>query len=276
METDSRFTDRDYLKDEQYRDGRNLRSRISLHEQYSTNPTGFYTWIFSQFDLPPTADILVAGCGPGNLWQHNKGKISANWRMILSDLSLGMVSEARLGLKDLSNVSYAAFDISYAPLPPSSFDIVTANHMLYHVPDVGRALATIHDLLKPGGVLYATTIGRTHLQEIANYISRAKGDPVPEANNIFQRSVKNFNLQNGRRQLLPLFASVECRTHPDSLEVDDPEAIIQYVESSPVFDLSPDDLANLKVLLQDDLDSKGTIPISKESGIFIARKNVSI
>jgi SAM-dependent methyltransferase len=225
--------------------------------------------------LPPAADILVAGCGPGNLWQHNRQKIPAGWRMILSDLSLGMVTEARQGLNDLPNVSYVALDISDAPLPPSSFDVVTANHMLYHVPDVGRALATIHDLLKPGGVLYATTIGRTHLRELATYINRAKDDPVLEADNVFQRSVKNFNLQNGRQQLLSLFAKVECHTYPDSLEVDDPEAIIHYVESSPAFDLSSDDLTNLKVLLQDDLDSNGTITISKESGIFIARKTVS-
>jgi len=40
---------------------------------------------------------------------------------------------------------------------PASFDVVTAFHLIEHVPDVGRLLADVATLLKPGGTLVAAT-----------------------------------------------------------------------------------------------------------------------
>lgn len=274
MKANSKFTDRDYLKDEQYRDGRNLRARITLHEKYSTNPLGLHPWVFDRIDLAPAAAILEVGCGPGDLWRNNRDRLPPGWRIILSDLSPGMVAEARLNLDDLGNFAYVSFDVTHAPLLPSSFDAVIANHMLYHVPDVGHALAAIHDLLKPGGVLYATTNGRSHLREIATFVSQAKADSALEPNNILRRTLENFNLQSGRDQLQPLFADVELRPYPDSLEVDDPEAIVHFVQSSLVFALSSPTVTRLRDLLHQQLESKGVIAITKESGLFIARKAI--
>ncbi|MFN2222515.1 MAG: class I SAM-dependent methyltransferase [Candidatus Promineifilaceae bacterium] len=272
MNNDIRFTDRDHLKNEQYRDGGNLRSRISLHEQYSANPTPWHTWVFDQFDLPPSAAILEVGCGPGLLWLENLARVPEGWRMILSDLSPGMVHEARHNLRDAANIAYLCFDIGRAPLRPTAFNAVIANHMLYHVPDVGRALATIHGLLKPGGVLYAATNGRTHLQELAGFVSQARGETTPEADNLFQRSARNFTLQSGAQQLLAHFAAVELRAYPDSLEIDDVEAIIRYVQSSALFGLSAANLDRLRALLQEEIRAHGAVTITKESGLFIARK----
>ena len=272
----SKFTDRDYLKNEQYRDGRHLRSRISLHERFSTNPRGWHLWVFDQFDLPPAAAILEIGCGPGRLWSQNSERIPAGWRLFLSDLSLGMVREARFGLGDPKNCSYICLDISHPPLTEGYFDAIIANHMLYHVPDVGHALTTIHGLLKPGGLLYATTNGRTHLQEMTAFVRQARGDQVLEGDNVFQHSLANFTLQTGRQQLLVDFASVELRTYPDSLEVDDAKAIIQFVESSLVFDLPATGLDRLREHLQKEIELNGAVTITKESGIFIARKSGNI
>jgi len=271
----SKFTDRDYLKNEQYRDGRNLRSRISLHERFSTNPRRWHHWVFDQIHLPSSAAILEVGCGPGRLWSQNSERIPAGWRLFLSDLSLGMVREARFGLSDLKNCSYICFDISHSPLTGGYFDAIIANHMLYHVPDVGRALTTIHRLLKPGGLFYATTNGRTHLQEMTAYVRQARGDQVLEGDNVFQHTLASFTLQTGREQLLVDFVDVELRIYPDSLEVDDAEAIIQFVESSLVFDLPPAGLDRLREHLKKEIKLNGSVTISKESGIFIARKSVN-
>lgn len=273
MANDGKLTDRNYLKNEQYRDGRNLRSRISLHEQYSTSPTRWHAWVFNQFDLPPTATILEVGCGPGLLWFENLARVPEGWRVTLSDLSPGMVAEARHTLRDAGNFAYFSFDISRPPLSPASFDAVIANHMLYHAPDVGRALAAIHGLLKPGGILYATTNGRTHLQEMASFVDQAREDSEPKGGNSFQRSMASFTLQSGSEQLLDHFAAVELRAYPDSLEIDDVEAIIRYVASSAVFGLPAAGLARLRQLLQEEISSNGTIVVTKESGLFIARKN---
>jgi SAM-dependent methyltransferase len=273
MASDSRSTDGDYLKNQQYRDGRNLRARVSLHEKYSTNPTPWQAWVFDHFDLPPSAAILEIGCGPGLLWSANVARIPPGWKVLLSDLSPGMVSEARQGLSHLPYVSYLSSHAQYPPFRQATFDAVIANHMLYHVPDVERALAAIHRLLKPGGVLIATTNGPAHLQELAAFANQVRGEAASETGNIFQRSIKSFTLQSGGRQLSAHFADVEVHAYPDSLEVDDAEAIMHYIESSTLFGLTSAGLVRLRKLLDDEMAFHGVVSITKESGLFIARKS---
>jgi SAM-dependent methyltransferase len=275
MKSDNKLTDRDYLKYEQYHDSHNLRTRISLHEKYSANPTRWHTWVFDQFDLPSTATVLEVGCGPGSLWVQNLDRIPDGWQLTLSDLSPGMVREARYNLRNVGNIAYLSFDIQRPPLLPSAFDAIIANHMLYHLPDLDQALAAIENLLKPGGVLYAATNGRTHLQELASFVSQARGDLAPQTDNVFQRNVKNFTIQTGGRQLSTHFPEIELRTYPDHLVVDDAEAIIHYVDSSSLFGLTAAGLARLKGLLQDEIRLHGAITIRKEAGLFIARKSGS-
>ena len=45
-----KLTDQTYLLTEQYRDGSNLNARISLHARFSTNPYGWFLWVFDQFN----------------------------------------------------------------------------------------------------------------------------------------------------------------------------------------------------------------------------------
>lgn len=267
------FTDPEYLRKEQYRDGSNLRQRISLHERFSTNPVGWHSWVFAQLDLPSPAVILETGCGPGFLWSHNLEKIPRGWTMILSDLSPGMVAEAKANLHSLRNFSYLSFDIQRAPLPPAKFDAVIANHMLYHVPDLEWALATIHRILKPGGKLYATTNGETHLREIAAFVSLANPDSRPEDHDELQRGIMNFSLESGRKKLEGLFEGIEVRRYPDSLRVEDPEAIVQFVQSSSIFRLPDAGLDRLRELLRREVEASGAVAIRKDSGMFIARKS---
>lgn len=272
MKSSTLLTDREYLKNDQYKDARNLRHRISLHERFSTNPVGWHTWVFDQFDLPVSAMILEIGCGPGRLWSKNRNRIRPTWKVFLSDLSSGMVSETRRSLQALRAFACLCFDAQDVPLPDASFDAVIANHMLYHVPDVQQALTAIHRVLKPSGKLYATTNGGTHLQEMAHYASLADQNTPSQYVSVFQRDAENFSLQSGRDQLVEFFQHVEKRDYPDSLRVTDAEAIVQFIQSMPVFGLSPTAITRLRQLLQQEIESKAAITISKESGIFIACK----
>jgi ubiquinone/menaquinone biosynthesis C-methylase UbiE len=266
------FTDREYLRKEQYRDGGNLRQRASLHERYSTNRVRWHAWVFSQLDLPPAATILEAGCGPGFLWSENLEKVPRGLRVTLSDLSPGMVAEARGHLSGSTQLSFLCCDLHNAPVPPATFDAVIANHMLYHVPDVAAALAEVHRLLKPGGKLYAATNGERHLQEIAEFASLARADPEPEARDLLQRAVENFSLETGREKLAGLFEEVEIRRYPDALHVTEAEPLVRYVASSSIFRLDEDGLERLRELLARDIASLGMVRVQKDTGLFIARK----
>ena len=51
------------------------------------------------------------------------------------------------------------FDIQKTPFPDQTFDVVICNHVMEHVSDDSVAMAEVHRILKPGGILLATVSG---------------------------------------------------------------------------------------------------------------------
>ena len=62
--------------------------------------------------------------------------------------------------------TFEKIDAQSIPYRTDSFDAVIANHMLYHIPDLGKTLSEIRRVLKPEGHLYATTVGLNHMAEL--------------------------------------------------------------------------------------------------------------
>jgi ubiquinone/menaquinone biosynthesis C-methylase UbiE len=86
-------------------------------------------------------------------------------------------------------------DVQDMPFGDEAFDVVAALWMLYHVPDVNRALAEIRRVLKPGGLFVAATNGDGHLADL-----RVEAGGSPE--------VTRFSSQNGEPQLRAHFTEV--------------------------------------------------------------------
>lgn len=78
--------------------------------------------------------ILELGCGDGALWAQNISSLPGEVSVTLSDLSSGMLRDARraIGRKD-SRFSFEAFDCAGIPHEDRSFDLVIANHVLFTV-----------------------------------------------------------------------------------------------------------------------------------------------
>src|SRR5436305_15089237 len=84
-----------------------------------------------------------------------------------------MLEEARRNLEKGGRAfRFELMDAQAIPFEDRGFDAVIANHMLYHVPDRGLALAEVRRVLKPGGRLYTSTIGGSHLRELDELVSR--------------------------------------------------------------------------------------------------------
>jgi SAM-dependent methyltransferase len=200
----ARWTERDYLLTEQYRDAAKLRARMGLHERFSVNRYGWHRWVFDQLDLPPHDRVLELGGGPAMLWRENGERIPAGWTVVLADLSPGMLQEARRQLRALPlRFALVNLDAQALPFAPASVDAVIANHMLYHVPDRQQVYAEIRRVLRPGGHLYAATNGRDSMRELAELVRRVPG----------LRPVDCGRLEMARmiESLTPLLISVNVR-----------------------------------------------------------------
>ena len=82
-------------------------------------------------------------------------------------------------------------DVQDNPFDDESFDIVIANHMLYHVPDLAKAISEIHRVLVSNGILYTNTKGEGHMNEL--YALMKEFDPSYKN----KRPNLGFSLENG-------------------------------------------------------------------------------
>ena len=114
---------------EQYKSAANLSTRISIHEKYSTNKTGFANWIFSNYKIKDCARILELGCGTGDMWKGRDDVVSKSARLVMSDFSEGMLDAAKENLSQYEKIEYKVIDIQDIPFENDSFDVVIANMM---------------------------------------------------------------------------------------------------------------------------------------------------
>jgi 2-polyprenyl-3-methyl-5-hydroxy-6-metoxy-1,4-benzoquinol methylase len=133
----SKFSDGDpaYLLGHQYRTDANLRARMSVHERFRTSPLGWHWWVFDQLPSESAARVLELGAGNGALWRENIERLPADWTVTITDVSAGVLESARRGLGTDGIFDYEEVDARALPFGADSFDIVIANHMLYHVRD---------------------------------------------------------------------------------------------------------------------------------------------
>ena len=118
-------------------------------------------------NLSADARILEIGYGPADLWVQNLDRLPAGWTITLTDFSVGMIEAAQRNLAGAGRpFTFRPMNAQSIPFDTATFDAVIANHMLYHVPDLTKAVAEIHSVLKPGGTLYAATNGKGHLREL--------------------------------------------------------------------------------------------------------------
>jgi ubiquinone/menaquinone biosynthesis C-methylase UbiE len=134
--------------EEQYKNSSNLNTRINIHDLYSTNKEDWHIWLFDQYNISPNSNILEIGCGDGTFWFKNRDRIPRGWNITLSDFSLGMIESAKNKLRDISNITYRQLNIEEIPFGDNHFDVVFANHMLYHVPNRQNALKEVRRVLK--------------------------------------------------------------------------------------------------------------------------------
>lgn len=252
---------------EQYKNANNIDIRISLHEKYSTNPVSWFEWIFKKYPLKAGMKVLEIGCGNGQLWQKNKSQLP-NIELTLSDVSEGMLKDAREQLKDIPNVTYVCQDAHHLNFEDESFDLVIANHVLFYLHDLKQGLSEIKRVLKNDGQFYCSTYGHLHMKEITDLIKEF--NPQINLSNIPLYEV--FGLDNGENLLKEYFSSVNKEVHEDYLLVSDKKDLIDYILSCHGNQSSyiVEDYERFEEIVDEKMQP--TIRITKDAGIFMCKK----
>jgi len=219
--------------------------------------------VFDRLVVHDDARVLEVGCGVGELWRENAERIPAGWHVTLTDRSPGMVEAARAAApKAQAQVA----DVHELPFEDASFDVAIANHVLYHVADRPRALAELARVLRPGGRLYAATVGRGHLREIRELLARVS--PAP-----WTRSAERFGLETGPPQLEAFFEDVRLEPYPSTLVVTETEPLVAFCLSMrDAYELDDDRMDRLRSIVAETIARSGTFRVTVSTGLIHARR----
>ncbi|MDY2937389.1 MAG: MerR family transcriptional regulator [Fusicatenibacter sp.] len=266
------LTDMEKLLVEQYKNGENLNIRISLHEKYSENRQGWFPWLYDQIDLDSAAGVLEVGCGNGQLWKSAKMEELKRRDIILTDLSDGMVRDAKenLGKELAKQFRFCTCDCQELPFADEQFDRVIANHVLFYLQNLGKGLQEISRVLKKDGIFICSTYGSGHMREITELVQEFD----PRINLSEVALYKIFGLDQGEKLLSPCFSKVEKRLYKDRLLVDRSEPLLDYILSCHGNQneyLYPRQ-QEFREFLEEKIQKNRGISITKEAGVFICRK----
>lgn len=260
----------------QYETDVNLIRRINIHH-YNTNTVNWMEWVYDHLHIEEGMKILEIGCGNGLLWETNIKRLPANIEIYLSDYSQGMLDSVKSCFDkyadDFTNknihIHYRQDDSNNLELNDMKFDVIIANHMLYHLVRIEDCLINLKKALNKDGYLFCSTIGNGHMKELMDLVFEYD----QAIDNTLEVCVNRFSLQNGEEQLTKLFNSVNRYDFDSNLIVDNAKVIWDYVYSFPgnapvILDRTGDVLLKM---IEERIEKEGAFFIHKETGLFECR-----
>ncbi|MBN2658511.1 MAG: class I SAM-dependent methyltransferase [Spirochaetales bacterium] len=253
---------------EQYGKPENLKNRIGLY-RYSTSPQTFQQWIAAVLPRQMSISILELGCGTGELWKTLHGNFPDS-AIVLSDNSENMLEEARANLKGMK-LQFRKIDFNSIPYDDGSFDLIIANHNLYHAENLDTVLGEIKRVLTPDGTFLCSTNSPRHLMELKKILlDRGIKDLWPNGD-----LTEKFGMENGERILSEHFSSVNRYDYHAKLHITEARSILEYYSSfgnGSIDRLLEEKADEILKELNWKIQSGLFYEVSTRSGIFICHK----
>ncbi|MDX2161481.1 MAG: class I SAM-dependent methyltransferase [bacterium] len=211
---------------EQYGSDYKLKLRQQTHDVYSVPRIDFPAWVLSRLPWRGGERILDVGTGTG-VYSAPVHDMVTEGQYIGLDLSAGMLETHP------AQGHVIVGDAQHLPFADGAFDVIMANYMLHHVPDVEAAIREFKRALKPDGVLVTATNSAT---------------TMPELNFLFQRAIvllgqtgsvggsiapiyNAYTLENGTRVLARQFYTVVRYDMPSAFVFPTADPLITYMNS---------------------------------------------
>jgi SAM-dependent methyltransferase len=197
----------------EYADESGLSVRIAAQES-ATGPDPRQVALEAVAEVSPRR-VLEVGPGRGELSERIARETGAE--VVAVDQSERMVELTRA-----RGVEAVVGDVQALPFLDGSFDCAVAAWMLYHVPNLDRALRELRRVLRPDGRLVAVTNSERTMPELWDLL----GDAGLRA--------EGFSAESGQWPLLRHFTIVERRDVRGTVTFPDRDAAYRYVAASPV------------------------------------------
>ena len=208
---------------QQYRTTDLLRIRVETHARYSAREVDLHAECVRVLGLTGSASLLDVGCGPGHFprYLRSHGHIG---RLAGLDQSGSMIAEAEKAAAGLG-IDWFTGAANDLPFADGQFDVVSARHMLYHVPDIHSAVQEFARVSASGGTLLAVTNGQRvtpHIADLQNdMLAHFDLPAVPEVG-------ETFNVGNAPRILAEVYPAVHETTVTNALVFTEPAPIVRY------------------------------------------------
>ncbi|MFJ2516724.1 class I SAM-dependent methyltransferase [Streptomyces griseoviridis] len=260
-------TDRARLAGSAYRSDRELAARQSL-----------YRWQTPRHDLPGIVAgqlsgvrgrVVEVGCGNGTFIQRLRAD-RPDLALLGLDISAGILARVPGPV--------AVADAARLPLAPGSADAVLALHMLYHVPDIPRAVSELSRVATPDGLVIASTNSHRDKAELDDLWRRAAGDVLGTGQGPARISLSaRFFLEDAPGFLGEEFSRVETIELPGTVTVRDPEPVIAHLASyrawadqhEAPFDAT---IERARTIASDHIARHGTFTVTCLSGVLVCRR----
>ncbi|KAK0654919.1 methyltransferase type 11 [Cercophora newfieldiana] len=236
----------------------NLSQRLAIHA-WSTTPQSWFSWVRDR--LPTTGALLEVGAGTGLLWQQPDHPLPPTLHLTLTDFSPAMCAELRSNI--IPPATVVQCDAASLPFPSASFDVLVANHMLYHVDDPDAALREFARVLRPGtGRVFIALNGEDHLSELFEV-----GAAIGRTSLIKKQA--RVRVDTAPELLGRYFDAVRQERAPGAFEVREARPVVDYLgtvgEEGP---LSEEEARVATGLVEGVIAEKGVFRIGKSMVLF--------
>lgn len=207
-----------------YEDPALLRDRQQTYAE-PLSGRGFAGWVLDLIDFEPVREVLDAGAGVGRFTIPIARRLAGRpARVVATDLFGGMLETiAAAAAEQGLAVETRTGDIQALPFDTDDFDLVLANHVLYHLPDLEQGVRELARVTRPAGTLVATTnADDIPVAVIDLHLAALERVGFPEA----PEGPSTFSLRNGGDVLRRSFRDVRLHTFRDQQVFEGADALV--------------------------------------------------
>jgi SAM-dependent methyltransferase len=235
--------------DREYLSLNSLQTRIQTHRLYNETADDIELNVIDELGLAADDSLLDVGSGTASFLRRLRDRGHAGPLCAL-DSSPGAIAACR----GVAGVHAVPGDAQHLPFGAGAFAVVTARHMLYHVPQPGLAIREARRVLRPGGRFAATVNCRSatpRMMALLHEVLTAHGISPPEPPNSL---VHAGNLPG---MVADTFGSAATHVRPvkGALLFPGPEPVIRYLLTTLTLSGVADD-GPLREAVAHDIDAR--------------------